>query len=1252
MHRIGRSTSNYRPSYSSNVYSSDFSNRLRSKSFDDSYRYKSRYSGSLSRRDVSSSYYGKSAGITKSYHDNKDDSQYKSYHGDVIGGAEYGRYKPYKGDIRGDGRYQASDPRYQSSDSRYNISANNDLLNGKTKFAGVSNESQVDLSNDSLNLNDCGSTKATYKVVGRITQSSTERNQSKAGELLLPSVKANELNLKQNDSAFIADRSYDDGGDRYTKCVKSDHAKIGDTNQSYGREVEDYRRDKKLGRLTDDEIPSRKIDEFRRLKDIETIGKDSSYRNPKHEDRYIGKNHSDNDFPSSVRKPIRLGFGLNRPYSRDDSSERLGNEYGNDDVYHDGRTHREQARNRDGKRTFSNVGLGLPKVRSRSADAIDSRKTARTNKDGLFPVCSRYPNCSVCVIEIPQNKAYKENVIQSMQEELKEENENIILVEKKDKEIHLKSETISQLTQILERTKKELQIKSVECQRQELTIKQLRDELRAVVLEKKEIETKHNSQQIYLSKLELCETQLAQLTAKYDECCIHNHELIERVKNLEIGEKEFIDLERNLIELQVQLRDMEDVELHRDELLQKLNFVKKQRDEFLEKGRIVEEERNEFVRSNKTLEQYIIEWKKKTAEFKRTNQALKDRILNLERDKKELEDRVLEIQTERSQALAALNKIEVERDDLYRQLREVTAERNAAEARLADLEDYLSDHDHLEEGFHSLRLKVSELTRQRDDAEMLIPSYKVKVQTLKKKLREKEDSIMQLTHDIKKLSIAIENQTYIDLKQIKSISNYADNTKYLGGKSRPQGRGIVNYFSDSPNKHLNPSTSGDSYEEVVLQPNDTYSDESYTEYSLRSLRQKPRQYIALFNYEPKRSRELRLTKGDYVEVYGDVDTDGFYYAEVNGARGLVPSVYVEDVIEDDSSVNIYRGDRSPRYQSHGTNVRERKFVALYDYDPFTMGTTDRPDLQLSLTKGDKITVIGDIDVDGYYTALKKGARYLVPSNFVKEVSSQPHDHSHRHEQNHVHNNVVAKHSELPPNSHVSSANIGSSKIHKSSNNNQTFKGIIEVDEVVGPPYAPEDLKVHRVVTKQAVLLGWKLPVMNEYGQSNRCRVIGYRIWVNGKPKQDIKSATVTKALIEGLDLHGRVEFSIQTIGENGFCSEKCHFAITGALSTLTKENELLHQQNGDIYVALYDYDPFKSSPNPNPSLELKLSEGDLIKVTDKTRNDGFYFAEIRGNKGLVPSNFIERVNVSSSGHQIHEYDSQNRRVQFERGSTK
>ena len=46
------------------------------------------------------------------------------------------------------------------------------------------------------------------------------------------------------------------------------------------------------------------------------------------------------------------------------------------------------------------------------------------------------------------------------------------------------------------------------------------------------------------------------------------------------------------------------------------------------------------------------------------------------------------------------------------------------------------------------------------------------------------------------------------------------------------------------------------------------------------------------------------------------------------------------------------------------------------------------------------------------------------------------------------------------------------------------------------------------------------------------------------------------------------------------------------------------------YVALYDYDPTKSSPNPNPTLEVSFQEGDLIKVFDTTRSDGFYGAEV------------------------------------------
>lgn len=46
------------------------------------------------------------------------------------------------------------------------------------------------------------------------------------------------------------------------------------------------------------------------------------------------------------------------------------------------------------------------------------------------------------------------------------------------------------------------------------------------------------------------------------------------------------------------------------------------------------------------------------------------------------------------------------------------------------------------------------------------------------------------------------------------------------------------------------------------------------------------------------------------------------------------------------------------------------------------------------------------------------------------------------------------------------------------------------------------------------------------------------------------------------------------------------------------------------FVALYDYDPFKSSPNPNPATELGFKEGDILRVFDTSRKDGFYVGKV------------------------------------------
>ena len=43
-------------------------------------------------------------------------------------------------------------------------------------------------------------------------------------------------------------------------------------------------------------------------------------------------------------------------------------------------------------------------------------------------------------------------------------------------------------------------------------------------------------------------------------------------------------------------------------------------------------------------------------------------------------------------------------------------------------------------------------------------------------------------------------------------------------------------------------------------------------------------------------------------------------------------------------------------------------MCLYDYDSSSMGRGGRTEQQINFRKGDVITVIGDVDVDGYFTA--------------------------------------------------------------------------------------------------------------------------------------------------------------------------------------------------------------------------------------------------------------------------------------------
>ena len=68
-----------------------------------------------------------------------------------------------------------------------------------------------------------------------------------------------------------------------------------------------------------------------------------------------------------------------------------------------------------------------------------------------------------------------------------------------------------------------------------------------------------------------------------------------------------------------------------------------------------------------------------------------------------------------------------------------------------------------------------------------------------------------------------------------------------------------------------------------------------------------------------------------------------------------------------------------------------------------------------------------------------------------------------------------------------------------------------------------------------------------------------------------------------------------------------------------------------LYACKYSYDPFKNSPNDNPEAELPLTAGEFLFILNEEDEDGFYTGELlSGKRGLVPSNFVERVNLEKS----------------------
>uniref|UniRef100_A0A452H8N9 RIMS-binding protein 2 n=1 Tax=Gopherus agassizii TaxID=38772 RepID=A0A452H8N9_9SAUR len=77
--------------------------------------------------------------------------------------------------------------------------------------------------------------------------------------------------------------------------------------------------------------------------------------------------------------------------------------------------------------------------------------------------------------------------------------------------------------------------------------------------------------------------------------------------------------------------------------------------------------------------------------------------------------------------------------------------------------------------------------------------------------------------------------------------------------------------------------------------------------------------------------------------------------------------------------------------------------------------------------------------------------------------------------------------------------------------------------------------------------------------------------------------------------------------------------------SLIPESESQGPAKLQVFLARYSYNPF-NGPNENPESELPLTAGEYIYIYGDMDEDGFFEGELMdGRRGLVPSNFVERV---------------------------
>lgn len=309
----------------------------------------------------------------------------------------------------------------------------------------------------------------------------------------------------------------------------------------------------------------------------------------------------------------------------------------------------------------------------------------------------------------------------------------------------------------------------------------------------------------------------------------------------------------------------------------------------------------------------------------------------------------------------------------------------------------------------------------------------------------------------------------------------------------------------------------------------------------------------------------------------------------------------------------------------GEMPRNPHFTVVSDYDPSLYSKSNRPRLELKLTKGDNVEVTGPLDDKGYFEAEVNGRVGLVPSAYLRratQINGQhlPSTKDRRWQQyerppNHLDTspeNIVQMYGQLIKQGRTGYSSPKSSGYQKSASQDSHM-----MKQAVPDP--PEDFQA--VDSERGITLSWKPPTTP---------VTGYKIFVDGKLHRHLTKPNITRLVLHTINMDRDHIFGIESV-----CDRQVSEIIDIFYGdTETKEDRILTSQEFTKlaqrqYLGIYDYDPRKQSPRTDTSQELAFNAGDSITIYGEERRDGYYYGSVDGQYGLIPSYFVEEIPKSS-----------------------